>query len=134
MAETNKPAGNTAVPETDHDRVAMLSVRADGSLDQHNPEIIGDQEFAREATREQFRQQAVSAVDVRERGVAAETGGEPVEQDPAIAALTEKHQAAEKAAEGAADTAVDSLFTSESELQAGPAATPPAPKGTNTKK
>ncbi len=47
----------------DHDRVAMLSLRADGSHDQLNPEIVGGVDFAREAARRQFVEQAVSAAD-----------------------------------------------------------------------
>jgi hypothetical protein len=102
--------GNTAVPEHgDRDRVAMLSLRADGTPDQHNPEIIGDKEFALEATREQFRQQAVSAVDQAERKV-ADTGAEVLEQDPQIAALQQAHQDAEAKAEAAADATVETLF------------------------
>jgi hypothetical protein len=49
----------------DHDRVQMLSLKADGTPDQHNPEIIGDKDVALEAAKEQFKQQAVSAADVR---------------------------------------------------------------------
>lgn len=128
MADTNKgAAGNTAVPaHGDHDRVAMLSLRADGTPDQHNPEIIGDKEFALEATKEQFKQQAVSAVDQQERGVTASTGGEPVEQDPEIAKLQEKHEAAEKAAVAAAESTVSALFTDDEKLQTGTADAAPA--------
>jgi len=92
--------GNTAVPaHGDHDRVAMLSLRGDGTPDQHNPEIIGDKEFALEATRRQFREQAVSAVDQAARGV-AEPGAETVGQDPQIEALQQAHSNAEAQAEG----------------------------------
>jgi hypothetical protein len=102
--------GNTAVPQHgDRDRVAMLSLRADGTPDQHNPEIIGDKDFALEATREQFRQQAVSAVDQAERK-AADTGAEQLEQDPQIAALQQAHKDAEAQAESAADATVAALF------------------------
>ncbi|MDR7278930.1 hypothetical protein [Catenuloplanes atrovinosus] len=103
-------AGNTAVPaHGDRDRVAMLSLRADGTPDQHRPEIIGDREFALAATREQFTQQAVSAVDQRERA-ATDPVAETVEQDPAIAKLQEAHQAAATAAEAAAQATVDALL------------------------
>lgn len=122
-------AGNTAVPQHgDHDRVAMLSLKADGVPDQHNPEIIGDKEFALEATKKQFTEQAVSAVDQRERGVATgpAAGAEKVEQDPAIAELQKKHQAAEKAAVSAAESTVSALFTSDEDLQTGTAAAPGA--------
>lgn len=119
MAETNnaspaRAAGNTAVPaHGDHDRVAMLSLRADGSPDQHNPEIIGDREAARDAAREQFKQQAVSAVDQQLRGVTAGRGdqAENTVQDPAIAELTTAHGEAAAAAEKAADVTVEQLFT-----------------------
>jgi hypothetical protein len=50
-----------------HDRVAMLSLRADGTPDQTNPEIIGDKDAAVAAAKVQFAQQAVSAVDEAKR-------------------------------------------------------------------
>lgn len=119
MAETSEKTtgtGNTAVPQHgDHDRVAMLSLRADGVPDQHNPEIIGEKEFAVEATKRQFREQAVSAVDVAERGVVADTGAEHVEQDPEIAKLQKVHEKAAGEAESAADKAVDALFTDDTQ-------------------
>lgn len=107
--------GNTAVPaHGDVDRVQMLSLRADGTPDQSPGfEIIGDKETALAQSREQFAQQAVSAVDQRERGVAGD-GGTSVEdapQDPFIADLTEKHEAAQDAAVKAADAAVEAAFT-----------------------
>lgn len=119
MAEVSKDTtgtGNTAVPQQgDHDRVAMLSLKADGTPDQHNPELIGDKEFAREATRRQFREQAVSAADVAERGAVADTGAETVGQDPEIEKLQKVHESVEKDAESAADKAVDALFTGETQ-------------------
>lgn len=117
MAEAKKTsaAGNSAVPHGDHDRVAMLSLNADGTPNQHNPEIIGDREFALDATREQFRQQAVSAVDQAERSASTGTGAEIVGQDPAIAELQAKHEAAEAAADKAADKTVEALFTGDQE-------------------
>jgi hypothetical protein len=108
--------GNTAVPQHgDRDRVAMLSLKADGTPDQTNPEIIGDKEFALEATKEQFRQQAVSAVDQEKRAELFGTGGggEQLEQDPKIAELKDAHESAEKAAESAAESTVNSLFADE---------------------
>ena len=114
--------GNTGVPQHgDRDRVAMLSLRADGTPDQHNPEIIGNKQFALDATREQFRQQAVSAVDQRERATGPLSAGsaEQLEQDPAIAELTGKHEAAEQAATSAADATVEALYDED-----------PAPAGT----
>ena len=119
MAEASEKTtgtGNTAVPQHgDHDRVAMLSLRADGVPDQHDPELIGEREFAVEATKRQFREQAVSAADVAERGVVADTGAEQVDQDPEIAKLQKVHESAEKDAEAAAEKAVDALFTGETQ-------------------
>lgn len=105
--------GNTAVPnDGPRDRVAMLSLHRDGTPDQVNPEIIGDKEFALEATKEQFRQQAVSAVDDRKRTEIFGTpgAGEQIEQDPAIAELKQAHDSAASAAESAAESTVGELF------------------------
>lgn len=137
MAEAKNTEGNTAVPSGgDRDRVAMLSLRRDGTPDQVRPEIIGDREFALEATRRQFAEQAVSAVDTRERGVTAATGAETVGQDPEIERLQGKHEAAEKAAHAAAEATVDALFTDDPELTTGaePASTRSTPKAADTKK
>ncbi len=126
MAEASKPTtgGNTAVPQHgDHDRVQMLSLRADGTPDQHNPEIIGDKEFALDAAKEQFKQQAVSAADRQIRGVTAggsalvgqkdgsvkEVDASELPQDPSVAELEKAHESAAKAAEAAAEKAVNSL-------------------------
>jgi len=106
---------NTAVPtHGDVDRVQMMSLRADGSPDQTPGfEMVGDRDVALEQTREQFRQQAVSAVDQVARGVSG-TGGTSVEdapQDPTIAALQSEHERASDNAVKAADAAVEALFT-----------------------
>jgi len=107
MAEAK---GNTAVPSGgDHDRVQMLSLSKDGSPDQHNPEIIGDKDFAVESAKRQFAEQAVSAVDVAERGATVDDGTTDVKQDPSIEALQKKHDAAAKSAESAAEKAVNAL-------------------------
>ena len=107
-AKKDETGSNTAVQhQGDHDRVQMLSLRADGTPDQHNPEIIGDPEVAKAAAREQFKQQAVSAVDVQQSA-----GGSTVEdapQDPSIAEAQAEHDKVAKAAEKAADAAVDAL-------------------------
>lgn len=123
---TAKAAGNTAVPAAehgDHDRVAMLSLKADGSPDQHNPEIIGDKEFAQSATREQFKQQAVSAADsIRAtsvpmmtvddgKGGTKEIPASEAPQDPTIAERQAEHEAVAADAEKAADATVGALFT-----------------------
>lgn len=114
-------AGNTAVPETPHDRVQMLSLRPDGTPDQINPEIIGDPEFAKAAAREQFTQQAVSAADqltghsepmMVVGGKDGETELKPASeapQDPTIKAAQDEHEKLAEAAEKAADAMVDSL-------------------------
>lgn len=109
--ETKAPAANKAAAGGgDHDRVAMLSLRADGTPDQHAPEIIGDKDTALAATTEQFRQQAVSAADIEKRGVTAGPGGgEELEQDPQIVELQKAHEAAEKSAESAAKKTVEGL-------------------------
>lgn len=106
--------GNTAVPEHgDHDRVAMLSLKPDGTPDQISPEIIGDKHFALAATKEQFTQQAVSAVDSLKRPeIIPGAGGDRLEsQDPAIEALKAEHDAAATAAESAATATVEALYT-----------------------
>lgn len=106
--EKNTGTGNTAVPnQGDHDRVQMLSLRADGTPDQHNPEIIGDKDATLAATTEQFKQQAVSAADVKNAD-----GGTVVEdapQDPSIDAAAKEHEKVAKAAEAAAKKTVESL-------------------------
>ena len=109
--------GNTAVPhQGDHDRVQMLSLRADGTPDQHNPEIIGDPETAKALAREQFAQQAISAADrARVTSVPMMTVGDEQKpaseapQDPAIEDAQKEHQKVEEAAHKAADAMVDSL-------------------------
>lgn len=119
MAEAEK--GNTAVPTKGdakpHDRVAMLSLRSDGTPDQTDPEIIGNEEFARTATREQFAQQAVSAADDAARVADATAAGaaEKVDQDPTIAKRQKEHQALASSAEKAADKVVDALYTGDDE-------------------
>lgn len=119
--------GNTAVPQHgDRDRVAMLSLKADGTPDQHNPEIVGEKEFALEATKEQFKQQAVSAVDQTKRAELFGTGStaEELSQDPKIEELQDAHNAAAKDAEKAAESTVKGLFVDDEESATGTAATP----------
>ncbi|KRB73075.1 hypothetical protein ASE01_20075 [Nocardioides sp. Root190] len=106
---TDIDTANTAVKhEGDHDRVQMLSLRADGTPDQHNPEIIGDKEAAVKAAQEQFKQQAVSAADAKNAG----DGGSTVEdapQDPTIEAAKAEHDKVAAAAEKAAEKVVSAL-------------------------
>lgn len=109
MAETTKTE-KTPAPAGDHDRVQMLSVAKDGSLDQHNPEIIGDKEAALAATKEQFRTQAVAAVDAVKRPELGLGGGEiEVVEDKSIGELKKAQDAAAKTAESAAEKAVNAL-------------------------
>jgi hypothetical protein len=111
MAATKdeKPV-NPLANEGDHDRVAMLSLNADGSPDQHNPEIIGDKKAAIEAAKVQFAQQAVSAVDAEKRaelGLAGTTDGDT--SDAVIDKLKAEHEKAGAAAEKRAESVVNSL-------------------------
>jgi hypothetical protein len=121
-----KTAGNTAVPQHgDHDRVQLLSLKADGTPDQNRPEMIDASEFTKEATREQFRQQAVSAADVQIRSASSVPmmsvddgkGGTKLvpaseaPQDPSIQEAIDAHQKVADAATKAADAAVDALTT-----------------------
>jgi hypothetical protein len=112
MAQANDKAEQVnPVPHAgDHDRVAMLSLKADGTHDQHNPEIIGDKEFAVAATKRQFAEQSASAVDVAERSAA--TVAPEVVDDPSIVELRKKQDAAVKASESAAEKTVESLVKS----------------------
>lgn len=107
MADEKKTANTAVKHEGDHDRVAMLSLKADGTPDQHNPEIIGDKEFALEATKRQFAEQAVSAADAQRREDAASS--ETVEQDPSIAKAQAEDEKTSAAAEKAAEAVVNSL-------------------------
>ena len=112
MAESKAAAAVNKVDEAGaHDRVAMLSLRADGTPDQTAPEIIGDKDAAIEAAKVQFAQQAVSAVD-EEKRPALDLGGTvngEVADDPSIAELKKAHDSAAKAAESKAESVVGSL-------------------------
>jgi hypothetical protein len=101
---------NVLTNDGDHDRVTMLSLRADGTPDQHNPEIIGDKEAAIAAAKVQFAQQAVSAVDASKRaelGLAAEPEGSTA--DAKIDALKAVHDEVAASAEARAEAVVNSL-------------------------
>lgn len=94
-----------AVPgvEAPRDRVAMLSIDAQGHV-VGNPILIGDEDAVRENTREQFRQFAVSAVDVK-------LNAEADPDNPVSAKDRQKaHDKAVAAAEKAADAAVDAHY------------------------
>lgn len=121
QASTTPTQSNTVPYQGDHDRVQMLSLKADGTPDQHNPEIIGDKETALKAAKEQFTQQAVSAVDVagnssgpvtlvgQEDGSVKEVPADSAKQDPSIEATSKAHEKAADAAVKAAEKAVDAL-------------------------
>ena len=96
--ESSTPA-NVVPDHGDHDRVQMLSLHADGTPAQVNPELIGDKDTTLAATKEQFRQQAVSAADVHARGES--------ERDAGV--LQEIHDKAAEAAEAAAEKIVNAL-------------------------
>lgn len=103
-----------AVVDTgDHDRVVGLSIRKDGTLDQHNPEIIGDKDAALAATKEQFAQIAVSAVDAEKRAELGLAGAEEGDtSDAKIDALKAEHDKAAKAGEAKATSVVNALSRS----------------------
>lgn len=105
--------GNTAVEtglQGDHDRVQMLSLRADGTPDQFAPEMIGDKETSVAATKEQFAQQAVSAHDYANRtAVSGAPVAEEVKQDPAIRELQEAQQRVDEQARSSAESVVEQL-------------------------
>lgn len=116
---------NKAVPQT-HDRVSVLSVRADGTHDQLNPELL-DPEGVVEYTKVQFREQAIGIAD--DNRIAGGVGGavtiigkpgdEPdevvpattdaVRQDPSIKARAQEHEKVAQAAEKAAEAVIKSL-------------------------
>ena len=95
-----------------HDRVAMLSLKADGTPDQLAPEIIGDKDFALEAAKRQFAEQAVSAVDDAARRDAGLAAVETVAQDPSIAKVHAEHDRVAAAAEEKAAAVVEQLHQS----------------------
>lgn len=109
-ASNDKPV--VPVVEPPHDRVVGVSLRNDGTVAENNPEIIGDKEASLEATKEQFRQFAVSAVDVAKRDEILGTGaaaGDGDTSDAKIDALRKEHEKAESAADKAAESLVNRL-------------------------
>jgi hypothetical protein len=96
----------------DHDRVASLSIRVDGSLDQSpGVEIIGDKDAALEITKRQFAERAVSAIDASKRAELGLAGSadEGSTADKAIDALRKAHDAAAAAGEKEAERIVNQL-------------------------
>lgn len=109
-SEKDTPVANKAAKGGDHDRVTMLSLRADGSPDQTpGVEIIGDKDAAIAATAEQFKQQAVSAADREIRGVDSADVNVSTTEDPTVAELQKAHESAAKGADAAAKSVVESL-------------------------
>lgn len=99
-----------AAQHGDHDRIVMASRRPDGSMDQINPEFIGDKDVALAGAREQLAVQAASAVDTAARGVSAgqDNGvGETAEPDPDVKALKDEQDKAVAAAEDQAEREVN---------------------------
>lgn len=117
MAESNKAADGAAAAVSasavPHDRVASLSLRSDGTPDQNNPEIIGDKDAALDATKRQFAEFAVSAIDQDARRAAGLVTEEGSTADAAIDKVKAEHEKASKAAESAAEKVVNSLFKSD---------------------
>lgn len=100
-AEGNAPA---LADGGDHDRVVMLTLNADGTPKQDRPELIGDRDAALAATKHQFAEQAVSAVDTQLRGVSADAEGE---RDPDV--LSQAHESARDSAHDRAEQTVQQL-------------------------
>lgn len=99
-----------AAEHGDHDRIVMASRKADGSMDQVNPEFIGDKDIAVAAAKEQLAQQAASAVDVAARGaIVTPEGTGSSEPDAEVQALKDAQEEAVKAAEAQAEREVNSL-------------------------
>lgn len=105
------------------DRVAMASLRKDGTPDQSEDweYIDGDKDAILEAEKERRAEMAVSAVDQELRGVTVSPGilaGEVDEgdgpggtkQDPSIVKLEKAHEKAEKAGHASAEAAVNAKF------------------------
>ncbi|MFJ9020800.1 hypothetical protein ACIRPU_12570 [Streptomyces sp. NPDC102259] len=106
------PPTPKAAEHGDHDRIVMASRRADGSMDQVNPEFIGDRETTLAANKEQLAVQAASAVDTAARGVTAgpaEDGTGSSEPDAEVKALKDAQDEAVKAAEAKAEREVNEL-------------------------
>ena len=112
MADNTKTPSDKPVIETgDVDRVQGLSINKDGAPDQSAGwEFIGDKDAALDATKEQFRQIAVAAVDAVKRPELGLAGSqdEGDTSDAAIDKLKAEHQKAEAAAEKKAEALVNS--------------------------
>jgi hypothetical protein len=111
MAEVKSTKAEAPVASTvPHDRVVGLSLRNDGTPDQNNPELIGDKDAALEATKRQFAEFAVSAVDAEKRAeVGLSSTDEGSTADAKIDALKAEHDKAAAAAEKQAESVVNAL-------------------------
>ncbi len=113
MSTTKTDDGSTNVTKSStipHDRVVSLSLKADGTPDQNNPEIIGDKDFAIESAKRQFAEFAVSAADRELRENAGLAGVEEGSTaDKAIDALKAEHDKIAAAAEKQAEALVNQL-------------------------
>jgi hypothetical protein len=108
--KTTTVSPDKAVIQTgDHDRIVGLSIDKNGKPDQsENFEFIGDKEAVVAATKEQFAQIAVSAIDAEKRaelGLAGQEEGDT--SDAKIDALKAEHDKAAKAAESKAEAVVN---------------------------
>lgn len=103
----SKPTAQAAA-QGDHDRIVMASRKADGSMDQVNPEFIGDKDTAIAAAEEQLAVQAVSAVDTAARGVTSTPEGTgSSEPDPEVKALKDAQDKAVEDAKAKAKAEVE---------------------------
>ncbi|MFI2911119.1 hypothetical protein ACG2OD_23170 [Streptomyces sp. PDY-4] len=105
----NKPTA-AAAGRGDHDRIVMASRKADGSMDQVDPEFIGDKEVAIAAAEEQLAVQAASAVDTAARGVVSTPEGTgSSEPDAEVQALKDAQDKAVEDAKAKAKREVEQL-------------------------
>ncbi len=112
MAEKANATENKTNTGGDHDRVVMASRLPDGTPHQTPDfEFIGDKDFAIEATKQQLREQAVSAKDVELRGAGSRASEEgDSAPDPEVQKLIDAHESAAKSAEGKAESEVNARF------------------------
>ncbi len=93
--------------DNDHDRVVMVSISKDGTLDQLDPEFIGG-EFSIAASKRQAEERAASIVDQNMRGVTSDVAATvaPGEPDPEIQKIKDAQEKAATAASSAAEKLV----------------------------
>lgn len=119
---TTTTASSSVSTSVGVDRVAMPSLRKDGTPDQTEDfEIVGDKDAVRTALVEREKQRLVSIADQELRGIEAASGvlasdAEPGEgpggtkQDPSIVKLEKAHEKAEKEAEASAEAEIKAHF------------------------